>query len=206
MFPRTNTGKEPSKEEILAELRRRKLQRKLLDYRPYPKQYDFHAMGATFRERLFMAGNQEGKTFGASHEVAFHATGLYPKWWPGRRFSKPVTIWTGAPTNEKSKGVVQKQLLGTTVASLKHPDIGTGTLPMDSIVKVTTRQAGVKDVVDEILVRHISGGISRIALLTYEMGAAKWGGEPVDVVWDDEEPSDYDIYSEGLTRTNATGG
>ena len=34
----------------------------LASYRPYPKQAEFHAAGATHDERLFMAGNQLGKT------------------------------------------------------------------------------------------------------------------------------------------------
>jgi microcystin-dependent protein len=34
----------------------------LATYRPYPKQQAFHAAGASHRERLFMAGNQLGKT------------------------------------------------------------------------------------------------------------------------------------------------
>jgi len=35
--------------------------------------------------------------------------------------------------------------------------------------------------------------------------AEKWQGETLDGVWFDEEPP-LDIYMEGLTRTNATGG
>jgi phage terminase large subunit-like protein len=36
-------------------------------------------------------------------------------------------------------------------------------------------------------------------------GREKWHGETFDGVWFDEEPP-LDIYMEGLTRTNATGG
>jgi hypothetical protein len=35
---------------------------RLARYRPYPRQAEFHAAGAAHRERLFMAGNQLGKT------------------------------------------------------------------------------------------------------------------------------------------------
>jgi len=35
--------------------------------------------------------------------------------------------------------------------------------------------------------------------------ARRWQGETLDFVWFDEEPP-LDIYMEGLTRTNATGG
>jgi phage terminase large subunit-like protein len=42
-------------------------------------------------------------------------------------------------------------------------------------------------------------------LKSYEKGRAKWQGETLDWVWFDEEPPE-DVYSEGLTRTAATGG
>src|ERR1700731_354350 len=44
------------------ELERRFNRTRLSRYRPYPKQAEFHAAGATHRERLFMAGNRVGKT------------------------------------------------------------------------------------------------------------------------------------------------
>ena len=153
-----------------------------------------------------MAGNQVGKTWCAGMEVAMHATGKYPDWWAGRVFKDPTLIWTGSPTNETSKEIIQPILLGTESPSMDHPDFGTGSLPGDDIVKVTTRQAGVKGVVDEIIVRHVSGGLSRISLKTYEQGRQKWQGKPVDVIWPDEEPDDDGLYSEGVTRTQATGG
>ena len=36
-------------------------------------------------------------------------------------------------------------------------------------------------------------------------GRQKWQGETLDFVWFDEEPP-FDIYMEGLTRTNASNG
>lgn len=152
-----------------------------------------------------MAGNQNGKTYSASFEVACHALGEYPDWWEGRVFDKPLLIWTGSVTNETSKKIVQKALLGTEDPNPKNPDFGTGSIPKNRIVKVTTRQAGIKGVADEIIVKHKSGRHSTIALQTYEMGREKWQGAQVDVVWFDEEPPG-DLYSEGLTRTQSTGG
>src|SRR5262249_18558698 len=40
---------------------------------------------------------------------------------------------------------------------------------------------------------------------SYERGREKWQGAALEVVYFDEEP-DEGIYSEGLTRTNETGG
>src|SRR5690242_1258932 len=58
---------------------------RLAEYRPYPKQAEFHAAGLAHRERLFLAGNQLGKTVAGAFEEAIHATGRYPAWWRGRR-------------------------------------------------------------------------------------------------------------------------
>ncbi len=69
------------KRELLAleeERSRRKSRRQLLAYMPYPKQLDFHADGKLNAERLFMAGNQQGKSRSAAAEVAMHLTGRYP--------------------------------------------------------------------------------------------------------------------------------
>ncbi len=155
---------------VLERLVRRKKRQRLLSYKPYPKQFRFHEAGVRVTERLLMAGSQQGKTFSASNEIAMHSTGLYPDWWPGFRFNKPVLIWTGSPTNETSKEIIQKALLGTSEANMESPDMGTGSIPGDLLVSVTTRQAGVKSVADEILVRHVSGRNSRIALKCHPAG------------------------------------
>jgi phage terminase large subunit-like protein len=51
----------------------------------------------------------------------------------------------------------------------------------------------------------VSGGSSTCLFKAYEQGRAKWQGDTLLGVWFDEEPP-LDIYTEGLTRTNATGG
>lgn len=148
------------------------------------------------------AGMVHHNSYGAAHEVAFHATGLYPDWWEGRRFDRAVTVWTGSETNESSREVVQSALLGDGACKMTDANIGTGAIPLAQIVETSTRQAGVKDVTDQIFVRHTCGMISRIVLKAYEQGREKWQGKKVDIVWFDEEP-DMGIYSEGVTRTQA---
>jgi phage terminase large subunit-like protein len=51
----------------------------------------------------------------------------------------------------------------------------------------------------------VQAGESVLAFKSYEKGREKWQGETLEGVWFDEEPP-LAIYSEGLTRTNATGG
>src|SRR3990167_3197981 len=175
---------------------------KLYSFAPYPKQHAFYEAGKDFRERAFFAGNQLGKTLAGAMEVAYHATGEYPRWWPGHKFDRPIVAWVGADTNETSREVIQPALLGCEEANIEAPDMGTGAIPKVRIVKLTTRQAGVRDVVDQIWVRHKSGGLSRIVLKTYDQKRKAWEGKEVDLLWLDEECG-FDLYQEALTRTNA---
>ena len=165
-------------------------------YRPYQWQKDFHEAGRDNPERMLMAANRVGKTVSAACEVSFHLTGDYPDWWTGKRFLTPTLIWTGSPTNETSKDIVQNELLGGLGEKL-----GTGWVPRAKLHgQPTTRQAGVKNVVDSFAVRHVSGGLSTCNLKTYEQGWQKWQGGQPHVVWMDEEPDDYKIFSESQTR------
>ena len=184
-----------SREQALAELQRRIAQRQLLRYRPYPWQLRFHAAGATKPQRMIRAANRVGKTRGAGSEVAYHLTGRYPDWWTGRAFDKHTLCWTGSPTNETSRDIVQKELLGD------PPESFTGTVPGELVYgRLYYRQAGVSNVVDSFRVRHRDGSLSTCVLKTYEQGWRKWQGTSVNVVWLDEEPEDFRIFTESLTR------
>jgi phage terminase large subunit-like protein len=65
---------------------------------------------------------------------------------------------------------------------------------------------GETNAFDTIQVRHKSGGVSVLRFRTYQAGQMALQGESLDVVWLDEEPSDYAVYSECLARISATGG
>jgi phage terminase large subunit-like protein len=191
-----------SKEKMLAqmeaELQQRKIENKLAGYKPYDRQREFHDAGATHRERLLMAGNQTGKTLAGGMETAMHATGRYPDWWRGKRFDRPTIGWVAGVTGETVRDTVQRVLLGRT------GELGQGAIPKDAIIDVISSR-GVPELAELIRVKHVSGGLSTIGLKSYEKGREKFQGETLDYVWCDEE-SPYDVYSEALTRTNATRG
>ena len=155
-------------------------------------------MGIKFRERLFMAGNQLGKTWSSAYEIAIHLTGRYPDWWEGKRWSRPIVAWATGVTGESVRDTLQRLLLG------RAGEWGTGTIPGEAIIDVKRAQ-GIADAVDTVLVRHATGGISRVSFKSYEKGREKWQGETIDILALDEEPP-MDIYVEGITRTNATKG
>ncbi len=184
---------------MLAELDKELARRRLEQYAPYKKQIEFHDEGFDKRERLFMAGNQLGKTMSGAAEMAIHLTGRYPDWWEGRRFEKPVAAWASGVTGESVRDTVQRLLVG------RPGQYGTGFIPAECIIGDPRRAMGVADLLDSVAVKHASGGESRLYFKRYEQGREKWQGETLDIVWFDEEPPP-DIYTEGLTRTNATGG
>ena len=170
-------------------------------YAPYAKQAEFHANGSAYRERLFMAGNQLGKTWAGAYEMAMHLTGRYPTWWKGRRFPYAVRAMCGSESAELTRKGIQRLLIGP--PELRE-EWGTGTVPHDAL-RDTSMKQGVPDAISSAVVRHVSGEDSVIQFNSYDQGRTKWQADTVDLVWFDEEPP-LPIYSEGLTRTNATGG
>ena len=187
--------------KLLVELDRRRRTNLLTAYRPYSKQVEFHEAGRQFRERLFMAGNQLGKTLAGAAEAAMHLTGMYPGWWTGRRFERPIVMLAGSESYELTRDGVQRLMVGP---PMNEDDWGTGYIPKSSIID-TTRRSGVSGALDSVTVRHSSGGVSILLFKAYEQGRGKWQANTVDYVWFDEEPPE-DVYFEGITRTNATGG
>jgi phage terminase large subunit-like protein len=186
---------------LLETEKRRRERSRLLHYAPYAKQRAFHAAGAIHRERLLMAANQVGKTWCGAAEMAFHLTGRYPHWWSGRRFAGPVRAWAGSQTLDVTRDGVQRVLVGE---PRDEANWGTGMIPGDDIID-WSRRRGAADALDGLAVRHISGGTSTLGFKSYDQGRAKWQADTLDAVWFDEEPPP-DVYGEGLTRTNATGG
>ena len=188
---------------LAGEQSRRSTENKLKYYKPYPRQREFHDAGAGYRERLFIAANQVGKTIAGGFEAAMHATGRYPDWWAGRVFNKETYAWVGSPTGETLRDNPQRILLG------RAGQHGTGSIPKDAIEDIVPG-AGVPDLVGTIIVKwggggDVQSGRSTIGLKSYNQGREKWQGETLDWLWWDEEPSS-EIYSEGLTRTNVSQG
>lgn len=148
-----------------------------------------------------MGANQSGKTYSGAAEAAFHLTGKYPDDWTGKRFDRPTRGWIGCDTFDNVRDGAQRILVGEPKV---ESEWGTGLIPGDDLID-WARASGVPDLLDHVLVRHKSGGISTVAFKAYSQGRKKWQGETLDWVWFDEEPPE-EIYTEGLTRTNATGG
>lgn len=172
----------------------------LLSRHNYPKHMAFFEAGVEYSERCIMAANRIGKSEGiGAYETTLHATGRYPDWWKGHRFTQPISAWACGTTSTTARDIVQFKLIGT------PEEHGTGMIPAKYIIKTTPRAGGVSNAVDMILVRHISGGISRIKIKSYAEGRKSFEGTEQDLIWLDEE-CPMNVYTECVTRTMTTNG
>jgi phage terminase large subunit-like protein len=127
-----------------------------------------------------------------------HLTGRYPSWWAGRVWDRPIVAWVASETMEVSRDAAQRILLG------REMNRGMGAIPGDCLLEVSP-YPNVKGAASQAKVRHVSGGTSLVIFKSYDQGRRKFQGDTIDLFWPDEEPP-QEIYTEGLTRTNATGG
>lgn len=196
--------------QLLEEKHTREKHRKLFTYYPdlgplrrelYPKHQAFLAAGKTKRERLMLAANRVGKTESVGgYELALHLTGLYPIWWAGRRFARPIKAWAAGDSGKTTRDIIQNKLLGA------PGELGSGLIPKDRLLlKDSTAKSGVPDAFDTVYVRHSSGGISQLIFKSFDQRRKAFEGTEQDVIWLDEEPP-LDVYTECLLRTMTNNG
>ncbi len=179
---------------------RQKSFEKLKNYWPQEVFLEFHTASATYRERGCLAPNQVGKTSAICAEIAMHATGIYPPWWKGRRFHHPVTIVVVGRTMLLNRDKLQVMLVGA-----PEGELGTGFLPLHTIIASGITRNQVKGGYESVPVLHITGGESRILFRAAEQGRANLQSLTVHAAYFDEEPPS-DLYFEILSRTNAIEG
>lgn len=207
-MPRAAAQKRPLPENpeeklkaLLLELKERERYWKLQTFDPYGWQLQFANAFGEHKQLLAMTGNRCGKTFTGAAIMAMHATGLYPEWYTGVRFDRPIKAWAAGISTETTRDIIQKELLGDPF----NPDcFGTGMIPKEFIRDTVIRQ-GIPCGVQAILVKHISGGTSEISLKSYEMSQDKFMGSAIDLIWLDEE-APREIFTQCITRTATTGG
>src|SRR5690349_12137228 len=92
----------------------------------YPKHHEFFDLGASKPFRLFLGGNGVGKTEGIGcYEATCHLTGIYPDWWRGIRYSRPIYMIVAGQTKENVRDIIQPKLIG------RRGEYGTGMIPRD---------------------------------------------------------------------------
>lgn len=197
----------PTKEEIAQALAYNDKYLKLDTYFPtrgrlarskYPKQMIHFEAGAKYRQRMFMAANRVGKTEAAAVEMTYHATGLYPTWWKGKRFKKANDWWLCSKDTYTAREIFQKKLLGNV------GDFGSGIMPKH-VLNMTSMVSAKKTetLVTSYQVLHVpTNTYSTVTIKTYEAGRTSFEGTTKNIVLDEEPP--LDIYNECLTRITDT--
>lgn len=170
----------------------------------YARHLEFFRVGKQYRQRCFMAANRVGKTVAGAYEVSCHLTGLYPDWWEGRRFAQYTRCWAAGKTNETTRDIVQKELLGDVIHGAQKRFTGTGLIPGDLIGEITWKQ-GVADLADTVKIKHKTGRQSILGLKSYQQGRGSFEGTAQHAILFDEEPP-IEVYDEAVIRTASTDG
>lgn len=167
--------------KLASDISRLKSQQKFLYFEPIPKQ----AIACNSRKGMVMVAgaNRVGKTKVAAFILTCHLTGVYPDWWTGPRYKRPVDIGVVGKTNRAVRDVMQKNLLGPLY------DLGTGMVPKDYFARPPSRQQGIPDLIDTAFVKHASGGVSTVKFFSCQMDVGVIMGQDWDMVAFDEEPS-----------------
>ena len=148
-----------------------------------------------------IAGNRTGKSYAICGIIASHLTGIYPGWWRGKRFKKPIKAYYCGYDSKFNKRTPQEYLFGSQNRRIKD-EVGTGFIPKEVISDeglVPGRDGGIASA----QIRHKSGGWSSLEFHSYSMGAEAAQGFSAHVVVIDEQPPD-EYFSEVVKRTMVT--
>lgn len=190
--------------ELLMLLEEKERRQEMFRYRTmldtlYPWQREFIESTLEYTQVCLIAANRIGKTFTGTYVDAIHALGDYPDDWPGHKFEHAPLIWCLGYSGEKIRDLLQTPIVGR---KMGNEFIG-GLIPPDRIIGHES-MVGTPNALRTVLVRHKTGGISRIQFWSYSQGQHALMGDGVDWFHIDEEPRDPDIFPQVLVRT-ATG-
>ena len=170
-------------------------------FRPFEHQLKFFATGDSDR-RGILAANRVGKTVSTCFETACHLTGIYPEWWNGYRYNKPITCMVAGEGWSQVALVLQNELLGTPDIKIED-SIGTGMIPKKHIIMETMRKDGANCIGVEV--KHVSGANSYLLFANYTQEVRQLQGFKLNLAVFDEQPPD-EFFSEMVTRTATTQG
>ncbi|MFQ6752137.1 MAG: terminase large subunit domain-containing protein [Clostridia bacterium] len=168
-------------------LKKRKDRDKLSKYntgeKVHLKQIAFHKCDK--KNRWVFGGNRSGKTECGAVEVVYLARGIHPY----REVKGNTSGWVVSLSTQVQRDVAQAKIL-----NYLNPQW------IEDVVMLSGRKDSYQNgVIDYILVKNISGGISKIGFKSCDQGREKFQGASLDYVWFDEEPP-QDIYTECRMR------
>jgi len=130
-------------------------------------------------------------SLGATALDAMDLTGLYPDWYDGHRYDRPISMVCGCVNNELTRDILQKFLFGDPTD--KELSFGTAWIPKKCLDwKRISLKRGVSDAFLHVMVKHHTDGVedgwSKVTFSSYESGAMSWMGSSIDIYHGDEEP------------------
>ncbi len=173
----------------------------------YPWQQSLANSTKDAHQVLAMCANQIGKSTSGAYITACHLTGLYPDWWKGNRFDKPIYCWAAGVSNDTTRDILQTELFGLA----ESEDMwGTGMVPLAMIGEKTRRRGATGNTYDSVMVQHNdkNGNLNHSSKCENTLNlpvSILFYGSPVDWIWLDEQPPS-NIYTQCITRTVATNG
>lgn len=162
-------------------------------YTPTEKMMRYYAAGLKARERMILGGNRTGKTYGVLVECYFHLTGLYPDWWPGYRFTRPINALEASISAELTRDILQANLFKGAIDGSVPPIIH------ESMI-IDKTHINLPGAFGTVMIPHVSGGYSTLYLKAYKQGASSFQGVKFDWLHLDETVG-YDVYQESLMRS-----
>lgn len=197
---------------LLDELKRRKARveefkkyNRIEYFEPFEYQKKFFSAGKKHNIRYLRAGNRCGKTYGSCAEFSMHLTGKYPDDWPGLVVPDAGhTYWAIGVTLDSVRRVLQKELLGTENGKMQE-EIGTGSIPRDSIDFDSMTRDG--NLIKSVAIKHVSGGTNILNIFGSQNESVLMGARVRGILFDEEpEHNSLDIYSQLKTRLLNAGG
>ncbi len=165
----------------------------------YKKHMEFIKATKDYHEVAFIAANRSAKSWTGAQIIANAAEGIYPDWWEGRKFDRPVKIWCVGKSGNMVRDTIQEILCGPI------GQLGTGMLRAHPKLRTTVKQ-GISGAILDVFVPHVSGGESQITFKTYDQDVESFMGAKIDLLWCDEECVHDKIYNEAVMRTAGTAG
>jgi phage terminase large subunit-like protein len=176
----------------------------------YPKHMSFFSHGNVCKERIFFGGNRTGKSTANCYEAALHMTGLYPKWWNGKRFTGPTRILLASDSFNRTRDILQEILLGPMW------DLGSGMIPKNCLKGYPAKikdsysaKSNIPNGIESFYSKHhdengIFDGYSKCEFAAYSQGREGFQGTQYHYIGFDE-PFPEHVYTEAITRTMGTG-
>lgn len=162
-------------------------------YKPTDKMLVYYRAGLDARERMILGGNRTGKTYGVLVELYFHLTGLYPDWWNGYRFTRPINALEASISAELTRDILQSNLFKGAI------DGSVPAIVHESLI-VSKTHINLPGAFGTVMLPHVSGGFSTLYLKAFKQGASSFQGVKFDWIHLDESVG-YDVYQEALMRT-----